>query len=232
MNDIQEIVNAKVKLMSDDGSIQEAIEKGVEESIRKAIKNQFDSYGSVAKQIEKSIQDGLQINIKDLPFESYNEQMLVAVKTKMGQHFSSKASSKFMEEIDKTLAPVPQEMTINEFVNTIASMWKTDEPWDADDLDDYATVEFKGGHGDKSYSLSMWKQKESGYLTKRENSANLDIYFIDGKIRINHRHRYNPTCFSEHEAFVFKLYAADTVITGIDEFDADDCDLALKEFEH
>lgn len=230
MQEIQKIVNDKVQSMVDDGSIQGAIEDGVSKAITKAISSQFESYGSITKQIEDAMKDGLAINVKDLPFESYNEQMLVAVKARIGALFQGTASDKFMTEMDKLLAPAPQEIPIKEFVETVAGFWKTDEPWDAGDLDDYATVEIEEtDYG--SVSLQMWKQKVSSYGS-RANIADLRLYISkEGAIRINHGHGYNPTCFHEHEAFIFKLYAAGTIITEIDGFDPDDCNLTLKE-EH
>lgn len=78
--------------------------------------------------------------------------------------------------------------------------------------------------------MRMWKQKtSSGYGSSRDLQPDLQLFIIDGAIRISHQQKYNPTCFSEHEAFVFKLYAANTRLTGIAEFDADDCDLMLKD---
>ncbi len=235
MEGIQEIVNQKVSTMVAEGAIQEAIESGVSNAIEKAIKSQFESYGSITKQIEKALEEGLRINTKNIPFESYNEQMLVAVKSRVGSLFQSQASERFMDEMDKILAAPPKEMTAKELVETIAAMWKTDEPWDASELDDYATVELEEGDGvlRNTYTLKMWKQKESSssYLSQA-NSPDIQLYIIDGSIRISHKQSYNPTCFAEHEALIFKLYAAGTVITGIEDFDADDCDLTLKDEEY
>lgn len=234
MQVIQDLVNKKVLEMVNDGTIQKSIESGVQKAITSAIDSQFQSYGNITKQIDDVLKNGLQINIKDLPFETYNEQMLVAVKAKLGNMFHGLAAEKFLSEIDKTLAPVPKEISIKELVETIVKEWKTEEPWDADNLDQYATVEIeKFDYSRNSQTLKMWKQKESASsFSSRANSADLELFIIDGVIRINHKQHYNPTCFQEHEAFIFKLYAAGTLITGIKDFDADDCDLTLKEIDN
>ncbi len=233
MKELQQIVNDKVLKMVEDGSIEKAIEDGVSGAILRAIKDQFRSYGDITKQIEKSIGEGLAVNVKDLPFETYNEQMLVLIKTKLGDMFKGDASTKFLSEMDRVLAPAPKEMPIKEFVETIAGFWKTDDPYDADDLDDYATVEIEetnyGG-----FHLNMWKKKESSSsYSSRSRTEDLCLFVgKDGKIRLSHRQNYNLTCFSEHEAFVFKMYAAGTILTGTEDFDPDDCDLTLKECEY
>lgn len=235
MEDIQTIVNNHVAKLSEDGSIQATIEKSIESAITKSIEAEFESYGSITKQIKTAIEEGLQINLRELPFETYNQQMLVAVKTRLGNLFAGAASDKFMAEMDELLKPAPKEMPFKEFVETVVEFWKSDEYHDRDELDDYATAEIDDQRVGSGVSFSMWKKKEyNGHssLSSRKLSADLQLYIIDGRIRINHRHGYNPTCFSEHEAFVFKLYAAGTVLTGIDGFDADDCDLKLREEEY
>lgn len=231
MEQIQKIVNDKVQAMVDDGSIQNKIEVGIEAAIESAISQQFQSYGGITKQIEDALKDGLKINIKDLPFESYNEQMLVAVKARLGVLFQGAASERFMAEMDKLLATPPKEMHIREFVETIVGMWKEDIYYDSDGYDEYATVEVETEleHGLSGVTLKMWKKKMGAYSS---NQADIHLYIIDGAIRISHRQSYNTTCFESSEAFIFKLYAAGTIITGIEDFDPDDCDLTLKENEY
>jgi len=235
MEAIQQIVNNKIADMVSGGAIQEAVEKGIEQAVNKAIDQQFSHYGGLTKQLEKILEDGLKINSKDLPFEVYNQQMLVAVKSKINGMFQGEAASKFMTELDKTLAPVPAEMPINELVEVIAAEWKTEEPWDASDLDDYASVELEKHDYplNGSYSLKMWKQKESSSsYSSRLNSADLHLYISDNEIRISHKSAYNPTCLADEEALIFKLYAAGTKITGLESFDPDDCELLLKDSEY
>lgn len=132
------------------------------------------------------------------------------------------------------LEPAPKEMTINSFVETIISFWKTDEPWDADHLDEYATVEVEPYRDTTSndITLKMWKKKEeSTRYSATTNQPIMELFILSGVIRISHKYRYNPTRFSDTEAFVFKLYAAKTVLTGIEDFDPEDCDLTLKDMD-
>ena len=197
MKELQQIVNDKIQSMISEGVIQEAIESNIESAVTKAIAKQFECYGALTKQLEEALKDGLQINTKDIPFETYNQQMLVAVKQKMGAVFASEASVKFMEDMDKLLAPAPKEMSINELVEAIAESWKTDEPWNTDELDENATVELaEWEYGRDSYHLKMWKQKEySPSFSSRTNDPDLDLFISDNKIRISHKQNYNPTFF-------------------------------------
>jgi hypothetical protein len=234
MKELQEIVNNKVKKMVEDGIIQTKIEESLQGAIEKAIGSQFETWGNVTKQIEEALKNGLKINPDDIPFEAYSEQMLVLVKTKLGQMFKGAAADRFLSEMDKVLDPAPKEIPIGKFVEKIVSFWKTDDPWDADDLDDEATVEFDNdNHIASSFSLSMWKQKDSSGYSSRSRSADIQLYINkDGEIRINHRQHFNPTCFNQEEAYIFKLYAAGTKLTGLDEFDPDECELTLKDSDY
>ncbi len=234
MLDIQAVVDTKLQKMLADGSIADQVQAGIAKAVNSALDDQFGYHGAVNKALKEAMKEGLKLNTKDLPFQSYNEQMLVAIKQKMGNMFAGQASERFLAEIEKTLAPAPSEMSINELVELVVADWKTDEPWDASDLDDYATVEFEENDGCMSgtYKLQMWKQRESGGYSSRTNRADLHLHISGDTIRISHNQSYNPTCFSEHEAMIFKLYAAGTKITGCADFDPDDCDLMLKESEY
>lgn len=233
MKTIQSVIDAKVSEMISGGVIEETIQKSVEKAITRALENQFEYYGSITRLLEESIKEGLQINTKDIPFDTYNAQMLAAIKIKLGNMFHGQAYEHFLSQIDVMLKPVPKEISIEDFLEKIASMWKTDEPWNADDLDDYMTVEIEkydrswvGDSPHGSWTIKCWKQKERGYSSR---SADLNLYVSGGKIRISHNQHYNPTCFNDEDAFVFKLYAAGTIITGIADCDPDDLDLCLKE---
>ena len=233
MTDIQKVASEKISQLAESGKIKEVIEESIEKAITQAIKTEFETYGSITTQIKKAIDEGLQININDLPFETYNQQMSVVVKQRLGNLFAGAASERFIEEIDKTLEPAPREITIVDFVNTICRFWYTDDWNSFDDYDEYATVRIEDHNWSTSIiskSLRIWKQLEAtGYRASGENQPNMHLYISDGKIRINHEHKYNPYCFSETEAYVFKLYAAGTTITGIEDFDQDDCNLQIRE---
>lgn len=232
MKELQQIMNAKVLEMAEAGTIQKSIEDKVEQAIESAINDQFRSYGNISKQIEKLLNDKLQIDERNIDIPTYNEVLGMAVKQKVDEFFETKAASRMMETMDKLFAPLPEEMALVEFVNKICSHWKTDEPWDADDLDDYATVELSdceyGG-----YNLKMWKQKTSSYLysSSRDRAEDIHLYLSkEGEIRL--RHTWNPTTLSDEDSLIVKAYASNLKLTGLNDFDPDDCELSLKDDEY
>ena len=232
MNSIKKIVENKVAAMVDNGDINTLIEIGIEKAIAGAIESQFKSYGSITKAIEETISEGLQVDLSDLPFESYNAQMMVLIKTKLSNMFKHAAADRFLAEMDKILMPAPKEMELGKLLEVIAETWKTDEPWCCHDLDERMSVEIENSDVTDGIHVKIWKQKETGYSSTRTNSSDFDLYINkEGVIRINHNQGFNPTCFDPAEALIFKLYAAGTIITGIHNFDVDNWELTLIDYE-
>jgi hypothetical protein len=236
MKSIQDAVSAKVAEMISGGTLEKTIEEGVEKAITSAINRQFESYGCITKQIGEAITSGLNVSMKDIPFESYNAQMLVAIKARLGNMFAGQAYEHFLSKIDSMLDPAPKELPIDDFLEKIASMWKTDEPWDADDLDDDMTVEitrWEHSSGGEDWDIQLWKKKVAKtYSSGKSCDGDIRLFILKGEIRISRNHQFNPTSFDEVEAYIFKLYAAGTVLTGIEDCDPDNLDLQLKDSEY
>lgn len=227
MKEIQSVVNAQVLSMCESGEIQRSVEEGVKSAINKAIEKQFESWGNITKQIEKIFDDNLKVDTSQLDIPCYNKVMMMAVNQKINEFFLDGAGEKLLAGIEDKLSPLPKEMHIKDFVNKICEMWRTDEPWDASDLDFYATVEFVVE--DSGYAnLKMWKQKDSTGYRSHGRTEDVHLYIgKDGEIRL--RHAWNPTTLFDADGFIFKAYSSGMVLTGFDGFDAeDDCDLMIK----
>lgn len=225
--DLNKIVTAKIDDLIQSGEIAKKIETGVELAITDAINEQFRSYGKINEQLKQLLESGLRIDSSQIDFDSYNQQMLIAVKQKINGLFAETAQSKFMVEIDKLLEPAPQEITLVELVNKIIECLRNDF---SDDYDDFATIEFKENDYplEDTFSLKIITKKGVRY-SHSLNDEVVNLHMNKSSIRINHRQNYNPTCFSEHEALIFKLYSAGTKITGIEDFDESECDTRLIE---
>lgn len=229
METIQHIVNEKVQQLIASGSIEKRIQEGVENAIDSAIKKQFESYGDVSKQIQDVIKTGLKINPSDIPFQSYNEQMLVAVKTKLGNMFAGAASERFLSEIDKLLDPAPASMSIHDLINQICRFLREESYSNKDDWNDCADITVERGSGCMSDTFGLKiKTGVAGYGSKSIHLHLSSRKEGDHTIRINHEFEYNPTCFNDVEALIFKLYAAGTIITGVADYDEYEIDRSIK----
>lgn len=230
MKDIQNVVNAAMLKMVESGAIEKKIEDALEGAINSAINEQFSRYGSVQKMIEKSFEEGFKFDSSSIDFDSYNAVILAGVKQKINDSFKADSSSLLMTELDKMLKEAPDEIDIHEFINTICEFWRDD--YEAYyDWADYANVEILNKETSSSLgeSLSIKLSIDNdlrSYSSSKERD--LHLYVRKGKIRISHNNAFNPTCLSAWEGYIFKLYAAGTTITGMDDFDEGDCDLSVK----
>ena len=228
MQEIQDIVNARVLAMAESGEIQNSIEEGVKTAINKAIEKQFESWGNITKQIEECLNEKLKIDLSTIDIPCYNETMAKVVNQTINKFMLGQAAEKLMQGVEEKLSPLPSEMTIADFVNKIIEFWRTDDCNDLEDLDDYATVEFEVGSTIKgSHSLKIWKKRKEGLHNDRNVSEEIHLHINDGKVRL--RHGWNPTCLFDSDAFIFKAYASSMLLTKLEDFDPEtDCDLSLR----
>lgn len=229
MKDIQEAVNAKVAEMVNGGAIQKKIEECIQSSIESAIESQFRSYGDVTKQIEDVFKSGFKIDSNKIEFDTYNQVMLGAIKAKLNNYFAEESSSKFMKQLDEMFQPAPESMDIKDFVEQIVSLWKGENE-SYYDWSDYAKVELsENDHPISGRNLQMSIDSTS-YRSSKKKEISLYIG-EDGEIRLSHKMNYNPTALFGDDAFIFRLYSAGTKLTGLDNFDEDDCDLYVGLYE-
>lgn len=227
MKTIEDVAGKAVKEMIASGKVEELIKLNIEKSISSAISSQFQSYGDLTKTIETAMKEGLKIDTSEIPFDSYNAQMLVAIKERLGSMFAGNAYEHFLSQIDDLLGTPPKEIECGDFLEKIAEFWKTDEPWDSD-MDYRMNVEITKydncGKGDNDWNIKLSTGERFG--------DDLHLFILGGKIRINHSQSFNPTCFRDPDAYVFKLYGAGTIITGIADCDPDNLDLVIKDEEY
>jgi hypothetical protein len=229
MKELKELISKKVEACLATGiiektiekNIEQAIEKNIEQAVEKAIASQFDEYeGGIRKQLNELFAEKLRIDIDEIPIRIYNEQMLVAVKRHLSNMFEDRAAARFNEEIEKFLAPAPEDIDIHDFINEVVEKFR--EYRQADDAEE-VTIKLGPAGVVDGYRLELVRGRDQ-HVYKGE----LSLYItLDGHIRISHRHNYSPYTFCPAEAYVFKLYAAGSRITGIDSFDASNCDLSL-----
>ena len=235
MKEIQEIVNAQVKLMSESGEIQKQVEDGVKQAINKAIDRQFESYGNITKQLEDAFKDNLLVDNRNLNIPSLNAVMTEVVNKNINEFYKGQAADKLHTLMKEKLAELPNEMTLVNFMELICKEWHTDEYDSFDEVDDYASIEQEEKrHG--MVSFKIWKKKESTY--GRENQPDLHLTFSEdrdnsGEYKLQGRHgSTNPYYLFDVDALIFKAYAQGVKFTSVSDFDADDCDLQLKSDEY
>lgn len=218
--DIQEVINQKTAELIGNGTFDAVISKAVETAVTDAIKSQFGSYGPIRKQLDELMTANLKINPKDIAFAAFTEQMNVAIKAKMGGLFVSLALEKFNKEIDQLLAPAPASITLVDLVQEIACLRARHGDFEDEIMRDSSVLAHvyvdtpSWAYRGSTESLNVFicfgdERKKDG----------IELFLINGKIRINHSFEYNPTIFDPAGTLIFKLYAAGTEITEVQEWE-------------
>lgn len=227
--DIEKVLNEKLAELISSGAIESKLQDCLESSIDKAINDAVKGYGGLRCSIEKYIKEGLSLNLCDVPFEVYNKMIAEELHRKIKKNFVEDKFQVVLDTVSGILEPAPKTIDIHEFVDKVIELEKSD--WlEYHECDDFVSVELITESSDR-YSLKIWRQKNSSLYSSssRTNSPTLEFCISKTEgIRIAHRSYYNPTCMFNSAPYTFKLYSAGTVITGLDDFDEDNCDLSLR----
>lgn len=234
MKEIQDIVNAQVKLMSESGEIQKQVEDGVKQAINKAIDRQFESYGNIAKQLEDAFKENLLLDNRNLNIPSLNAVMTEVVNSNINEFYKGQATEKLHSLMKEKLEPLPNELTLVEFVNMICKEWFVTDYNSYDEVDDYATVETKD---DLSHcgilSFKIFKKQGGTYSSGESIEISFSKRDKDKVWTLTGSHgTTNPYYLFDVDALIFKAYSQGIKFTGVSDFDEDECDLQLKDGEY
>ena len=230
MKEIQDIVNAQVLKMAESGEIQQAIEDGVKASIKKAIDDQFNSYGSITKQLKDVFSENLKIDNRNLDIPSFNAVMTEVVNANINEFYKGQAAEKLHSLMEEKLKPLVDTMSLADFVDLICKELHVDEYESYDEVDDYATVEFSD-YNQWFYSLKIWKQKSNTF--GRDNDPDLHLTISKDSSTLQGRHgSTNPYYLFNVDALIFKAYSQGVIFTEVSSLDPDDCELSLKSDEY
>lgn len=202
-----------------------AIEKRLDENITKAFNDAVDDafrWGGLSKSVKEVVEKKLVITVDDIDLQSYNAIMQEALKGQIAKFTNDQALEGFNKVLEETFGEAPKEISINEIVNKILDSWRSDDPCDCDSKT--ASIELTLDRSSPSIGDSYSLKINDG---EKYSSNEFSLYFLGNKLRISHRSELNPTRMGSVEGWLFKLYAAKTEITGLEDLDSDDFDLEL-----
>lgn len=220
MKELNDLVQNKLNEMAQSGAIEKLVSVQVEKLVADALNDTFRSYSPLSKKLKESLESGLDVDFKDIDYPSYSAIMLGAVQGHIDKYFSKQMHKDLHEQIETILSVPPKVIVLGEIADNIVKLIRND----LDEEDNYlSSIEFE--LDDKRWGRSLKVTLDNNGIKKEVCNLYLGSQ-AEATIRINHRHKFNPTCVNDLEssisAYAFKLYAAKTVITGIDNFDGDD----------
>ena len=228
---ISDVVNDQMKALVDSGTVEAMVKESLTTCIKSAIDEQFCRYSSpIKKQIEELLKESVKIDISQADLAEHMSFVSDYTLNKLKSLIGDSAREKYEQEVNKILAPLPQSMTMNDFVELIITELNNDDF--KDDWGDYFDIELEKecrSYGD-SYSLKISIPSDSSYRSSPEKEFHIYIAENGGdyKVRISHRMNYNPTCLDGVEAIIYKAYCQGVALTNLDDFDSDDLDLVIE----
>lgn len=222
MKELNELVQNKLNEMAESGAIEKLVSDQVEKLVANALSDTFRSYSPLSKKLEEAFKTGLDVDFEKIDYASYNQIMLTAVQGHIDNYFGKQMRKDLDEQIETLLSVPPKEISLADLADNIVKLVRDN----LDEEDDYlSSISFEVD--ERSYGNSLSVKLDTNGSEKEICNLYLGSNPV-ATIRINHRHNhsFNPTCPRGLEgaisAYIFKLYAAKTVITGLADFDPDD----------
>lgn len=229
--DIKDVVNNQMNALVENGTVEAMVKESLTTCIKSAIDEQFCRYSSpIKKQIEELLKESVKIDISQADLAEHMSFVSDYTLNKLKSLIGDSAKEKYEQEVNKILAPLPQSMTISDFIELILSELNNDDFKDG--WGDCFEVDLEKecrSYGD-SYSLKISVPSDSSYRSSPEKEFHIYISEHDGdyKVRISHRMNYNPTCLDGAEAIIYKAYCQGVILTNFDDFNSYNLDLEIE----
>lgn len=222
MKELNELVQNKLNEMAESGAIEQLVSDQVEKLVANALSDTFRSYGPLSKKLEEAFKTGLDVDFGKIDYASYNQIMLTAVQGHIDNYFGRQMRKDLDEQIKTLLSVPPKEISLDDLADNLVKLIRNN----LDEEDDYlSSISFEVE--ERTYGNSLIVKLDTNGSEKEICHLYLGSDSV-ATIRINHRHNqpFNPTwprgLDGAISAYIFKLYAAKTTITKIEDFDADD----------
>lgn len=224
MKELQQIVNEQINAMLTSGSIEQMIAEKLNSTINECVSDAMRYYGDFGKSIKSKIEESINSSLSNITIPEYNKFICDMVIESYTQAMNESSKAHMKELLDKHLAPVAKEMTAQQLLEQIEQYWQEDTrenghhkiniAWSRRTSAIYMKV-INPEYEDQSIEVTFYNHRENdsntyhiGYIKEDENK-------ISGCIT-------GATHALGLAGFFYKLYCAQTKITGFDDVYGDD----------
>lgn len=116
MIDLNKIVNDTLVQMESENFVEKVVKNTLEKTITSIVNDVFRSYSDFGKNLEKHIEENLNVNFDSLRLEGYNGLVLAAVKEKLDKAITINGIEMISESIDEMLSDIKSEYTLSEII--------------------------------------------------------------------------------------------------------------------
>jgi len=119
MQQLEDAVVAAYRKLANEGKIEGMIEKAIEETVQRIITDVLRSYSAFGKALEEKITSELNVDLRKLSFEGYNDVVLKLVKKKF-DNLADESMRKQMDEfLGKLLEEPPKTIKLSELMKDL-----------------------------------------------------------------------------------------------------------------
>ena len=211
MKELNEVVSAHLNQMCTDGTLENMIQEQSEALVKTLVSRSMESYGSFGKAIQAKIDESLQDALNNVTLPEYNRFIAETLINAYENAINEQSAGKIKEFLDVTFKPVNAVITADDFFEgikeaakgwgDIEDQYEIELQWEGDD--DHSRIEIIIAD---STRITLYDHREKGehYIGYLSNNN----YVFSGPI-------FNSThCFGI-DAYLYKLYCAQTSITGL-----------------
>lgn len=227
MIDLNKIVNDSMEQIESEGFVEKVVKEKLEKTIKDIVDDTFRSYSDFGKNLEKHIQENLNVNLGNLNIDGYNTLVLAVVQEKLDLAIKVQGVEKIKSAMDEMLKDVKKEYKLSELIEKLKGEDYREE-YEYDE-DDQVTLII-----DKSYSLTYIsldkKEDKSEYSCEYRLAVDKDGKIYSLKIEDKEIARNNIMAgFHGLGNTLFKIYASGAKIVLDQGDDAEDYVLNYRE---
>ncbi|MBF4425259.1 hypothetical protein [Vibrio anguillarum] len=218
MKELQQIVNEQINTMISTGAIEQMIAEKLNATIKECVSDTMRSYGDFAKSIKGKIEESFNASLSEITIPEYNQFISDVVIESYTEAMNTTAKAHMKALLDEKLAPVPKEMTAQALLDEIQKHW-------ADDVRQYGheEIEIEWEESDNAIFLKAihpehdWNFiKVTCYNHREPDSKTYHIGYINQDDKAISGCITGATYALGLAGFFYKLYCAQTKITGFD----------------
>ncbi|MBT2917735.1 hypothetical protein [Vibrio anguillarum] len=218
MKELQQIVNEQINAMISAGAIEQMISEKLQETMKDSVNQAMRSHSDFGKSIQAKIEESINASLKHVTIPEYNKFISDVVMESYTEAMNATAKAHMKELLDEKLAPVPKEMTAQALLKEIQSYWgeharsnghdEIEIQWEEHDSAIYLKA-IHPEHDWKFITITCYNHGEPDSKTYHIGYINEDDKTISGCIT-------GATYALGLAGFFYKLYCAQTKITGFD----------------
>ena len=128
MKELQQVVNAQIEKMIDDGSVENMIAEKIKDSIKSAIDDSLKSYSDFGRALKDKVEESLNQSINRISLPEYNKFISDVVISSFEGVLEEQGKTQIKELLEGSLKPVPKDISATDLLGEVKEIWSDCQP--------------------------------------------------------------------------------------------------------